>query len=233
MLARAFSSAVADDVSETVDELRLAQLGGPGESLSLLGLLEVLTLEADHVSVERPVRLRVDVRVANPDLARRRVEEIPERDWNQPAALDRRQRFGAAVEQEARGPVAEAPAVLDVEPTRRGAAELVAEILGHDAGPDTPRGQARHHPRLEEPRQLQLFQAHVPVRITLHRPQRLRVELLEETLEKLDPQTLGTVERDAYGNVRLEELELARLLKTRVVASLAARGIGTGIVAKD
>jgi len=33
--------------------------------------------------------------------------------------------------------------------------------------------------------------------------------------------------------VRLEELELARLLKTRVAASLAARGIGTGIVAKD
>ena len=60
MLARAFSSAVAGDVSEPVDELRLAQLGGPSESLPLLGLLEVLTLEADHVSVERPVRLRVD-----------------------------------------------------------------------------------------------------------------------------------------------------------------------------
>ena len=46
-------------------------------------------------------------------------------------------------------------------------------------------------------------------------------------------QTLGTVERDAYGNVRLEELELARLLKTRVARALRARGIGTGIVAKD
>ena len=51
--------------------------------------------------------------------------------------------------------------------------------------------------------------------------------------EKLDPQTLWSVERDAYGNVRPEELELARLLKTRVAARLAARGIGTGIVAKD
>jgi 6-phosphofructokinase len=57
--------------------------------------------------------------------------------------------------------------------------------------------------------------------------------LAEGLLEKLDPQTLGSVERDAYGNVRLEELELARLLETRVAASLAARGIGTGIVAKD
>ena len=33
--------------------------------------------------------------------------------------------------------------------------------------------------------------------------------------------------------MRLEELELPRLLKTRVAARLAARGIGTGIVAKD
>jgi 6-phosphofructokinase 1 len=33
--------------------------------------------------------------------------------------------------------------------------------------------------------------------------------------------------------VRLEELELARILKTRVAASLAARDIRTGIVAKD
>ena len=56
--------------------------------------------------------------------------------------------------------------------------------------------------------------------------------LAEGLLERLDPQTLGTVERDSYGNVRLEELELARLLKTRVAASLAARGIGTGIVAR-
>jgi 6-phosphofructokinase 1 len=53
------------------------------------------------------------------------------------------------------------------------------------------------------------------------------------SFEKLDPQTLGAVERNTYGNVRLEELELARLLKIRVAASLAARGIGTGIVAKD
>ena len=57
--------------------------------------------------------------------------------------------------------------------------------------------------------------------------------LAEGLLEKLDPKALGTVVRDAYGNVRLQELELARLLKTRVVASLAARGIRTGIVAKD
>jgi 6-phosphofructokinase 1 len=57
--------------------------------------------------------------------------------------------------------------------------------------------------------------------------------LAEGLLVKLDPETLGTVARDAYGNVRLQELELARLLKTRVAASLAARGVETGIVAKD
>jgi 6-phosphofructokinase 1 len=49
----------------------------------------------------------------------------------------------------------------------------------------------------------------------------------------LDPDTLGGVKHDPYGNVRLEELELSRLLKERVVGSLRARGIKTTIVAKD
>jgi ATP-dependent phosphofructokinase / diphosphate-dependent phosphofructokinase len=60
------------------------------------------------------------------------------------------------------------------------------------------------------------------------------VAILSEGLaEKLDPKTLGAVERDAYGNVRLAELDLGRLLKERVAASLKARGVDVTIVAKD
>ncbi len=60
------------------------------------------------------------------------------------------------------------------------------------------------------------------------------VAILSEGLaEKLDPATLGTVERDQYGNVRLAELELGRVLKDRVAASLRARGIDVTIVDKD
>lgn len=60
------------------------------------------------------------------------------------------------------------------------------------------------------------------------------VALLAEGLsEKLDPTALGATERDSYGNVRLSELELSRLLKERVSASLRARGIDITIVAKD
>jgi 6-phosphofructokinase 1 len=60
------------------------------------------------------------------------------------------------------------------------------------------------------------------------------VAILSEGLaEKLDLQTLGPVERDQYGNVRLAELELGRMLKERVSANLKARGIEVGIVAKD
>jgi ATP-dependent phosphofructokinase / diphosphate-dependent phosphofructokinase len=60
------------------------------------------------------------------------------------------------------------------------------------------------------------------------------VAILSEGLaEKLDPATLGPVERDQYGNVRLAELELGRLLKGRVQASLKARGIDVTIVDKD
>lgn len=60
------------------------------------------------------------------------------------------------------------------------------------------------------------------------------VAILSEGLaEKLDPATLGPVERDQYGNVRLTELELGRMLKERVTASLRARGIEVTIVDKD
>lgn len=60
------------------------------------------------------------------------------------------------------------------------------------------------------------------------------VAILSEGLaDKLDPATLGPVERDTYGNVRLSELELGRVLKERVAAGLRARGVDVTIVAKD
>ena len=60
------------------------------------------------------------------------------------------------------------------------------------------------------------------------------VALLAEGIgEKLDPTTLGEVERDAYGNVRLAELDLGQLVKARVAQSLRARGLDVTIVAKD
>jgi 6-phosphofructokinase 1 len=59
------------------------------------------------------------------------------------------------------------------------------------------------------------------------------VAILSEGLaEKLDLATLGPVEQDSYGNVRLSELDLGRALKERVAASLKARGIAVAIVAK-
>jgi 6-phosphofructokinase 1 len=47
------------------------------------------------------------------------------------------------------------------------------------------------------------------------------VAILSEGIgEKLDPATVGDVERDAYGNVRLAELDLGHIVKERVAASL-------------
>src|SRR5262249_55502967 len=46
--------------------------------------------------------------------------------------------------------------------------------------------------------------------------------LPEGIADGLAPATLGAVERDGYGNLRLSELDLGRLLKERVTASLAA-----------
>ena len=57
--------------------------------------------------------------------------------------------------------------------------------------------------------------------------------MAEGLLERLDPATLGPVERDGYGNLRLAELDLGRLLKARVAASLAARDLHVPIQALD
>jgi 6-phosphofructokinase 1 len=60
------------------------------------------------------------------------------------------------------------------------------------------------------------------------------VAILSEGLgEKLDPATFPPLERDAYGNVRLTELDLGRLCKERVAASLRARGLDVTVVSKD
>jgi len=58
------------------------------------------------------------------------------------------------------------------------------------------------------------------------------VLLSEGLVERLDPETLKGIEQDAYGNVRLSELDLSRLLKDRVSASLRARDLPVTIVAK-
>src|SRR5207253_5130344 len=60
------------------------------------------------------------------------------------------------------------------------------------------------------------------------------VAILSEGLaEKLDPSTLAPMENDPFGNVRLSELELGRVLKDRVTASLRTRGLDVTIVAKE
>jgi 6-phosphofructokinase 1 len=57
--------------------------------------------------------------------------------------------------------------------------------------------------------------------------------LSEGIAEKLDPATLGSVERDAYGNVRLAEFDLGSVLKERVAQSLKSRDVDVTITSKD
>ncbi len=60
------------------------------------------------------------------------------------------------------------------------------------------------------------------------------VAILSEGLaEKLDLESLGPVERDQYGNVRLAEVDLGGLLKDRVAGRLHERKVDVTIVAKD
>ena len=60
------------------------------------------------------------------------------------------------------------------------------------------------------------------------------VAILSEGLaEKLVLDPIAPVERDQYGNVRLGELDLGRLLKDRVAGRLRARDVDVTIVPKD
>src|SRR6266705_78078 len=60
------------------------------------------------------------------------------------------------------------------------------------------------------------------------------VAILSEGLgEKLDLATLGNVERDAYGNVRLAELDIGHVSKASMTASPKSHGVDVTIVAKD
>jgi len=60
------------------------------------------------------------------------------------------------------------------------------------------------------------------------------VAILSEGLaEKLELDPIAPVERDQYGNVRLGELDLGRLLKDRVAGRLRARNVDVTIVPKD
>ncbi len=132
------------------EHLGLGEVPGLGERGERLRVVEVLGLEADHVGGERLVHLGLDVDVAHADLARLRIQHEPERDRHEPAGLDRDHRVAAALEQEARRPVAEAAAVLDVVRAGRRAAQLVAEVLGDDRHVDAARPQARGHAILDE-----------------------------------------------------------------------------------
>jgi 6-phosphofructokinase 1 len=114
----------------------------------------------------------------------------------------------------------------------RHAGHLALGIGGAAAATLTVVGEEFSEPRLTLDRLADVLEGAIVKRRAQGREH--GVALLSEGLaEKLDPTTLGPVERDAYGNVRLTELELGRVLKERVSASLSARGIAVTIVAKD
>ncbi len=58
------------------------------------------------------------------------------------------------------------------------------------------------------------------------------VLLSEGLVARLDPDTLKGIEQDAFGNVRLSELDLSRLMTDRVSARLRGRDLPVTIVAK-
>jgi 6-phosphofructokinase 1 len=114
----------------------------------------------------------------------------------------------------------------------RHAGHLALGIGGAAGATLTVIGEEFPEPRIPLDRVADILEGAIIKRRVLGREHGVAI-LAEGLLEKLDPDTLGPVERDPYGNVRLAELELSRLLKQRVTASLRARGLEVSIVAKD
>jgi 6-phosphofructokinase 1 len=115
----------------------------------------------------------------------------------------------------------------------RHAGHLALGIGGAAAATLTVIGEEFTEPRITVDRLVDILEGAIVKRRAQGREHGVAI-LSEGLAEKLDPTTLGPVERDAYDNVRrLSELELGRVLKERVGASLAARGIPVNIVAKD
>ncbi|MBI1737614.1 MAG: 6-phosphofructokinase [Candidatus Rokubacteria bacterium] len=114
----------------------------------------------------------------------------------------------------------------------RRAGHLALGIGGSAAATLTVIGEEFVEPQIPLDRLVDLLEAAIIKRRAQGREHGVAI-LAEGLAEKLDPATLGPVERDAFGNVRLSELELGRILKERVTASLRERGIQVTIVAKD
>lgn len=114
----------------------------------------------------------------------------------------------------------------------RRAGHLALGIGGAAGATLTLIGEEFTEPRIPLQRLVDILEGAIIKRRALGREHGVAL-LAEGLMEKLDPETLGAVERDSYGNVRLSELELSRVLKERVTSSLSARGVEVTIVAKD
>lgn len=114
----------------------------------------------------------------------------------------------------------------------RHAGHLAIGIGGAAAATLTVITEEFSEPRISLERLVDILEGAIIKRRTQGREHGVAI-LSEGLAEKIDPDTFGPVERDAYGNVRLTELELGRLLKERVHASLRARGVDVTIVAKE
>ena len=88
---------------------------------------------------------------------------------------------------------------------RRCAAQLVAELLGHDGHVEPARVEAGRHAVLEHPSQLELGQPYVAERVVLHRSQRRGIELLGQAFGE-DRHTVIAAQRPALDDGALQDV---------------------------
>ncbi len=96
---------------------------------ALVGIVEVVAAESDHVAACDGVARGVDIDQSHAGAARVRIQHVGERNRHEIAGLHRDHRRVAAGQQILRRAVSQIARVFHVERNRIGAAQLVADVL--------------------------------------------------------------------------------------------------------
>ena len=118
-------------------ELRQRQPGGGREFGQLVRILKIVFAQPNHVAARDVVPRRIDVHEPGLRPARLGIQHVLEGNGNEPTRLHRHHRPSPPLEQRFGRAVAKVGRVLHIEREWVCAAQLVADVLGHDGGFDS------------------------------------------------------------------------------------------------
>src|SRR5579859_2642195 len=150
-----------------------------------LWILEILVAQSDHIPPRDLVLLRRGVNQAHARATCRWIEHLSEGHWTEAAVDQGDHRVAAAIQQVLGGAVAQIARVLHVKWDRISAAQLVANVFGHQRHGQPKSCQPIAQPVFDHVGQVYFGQPHMVVLVSLQLAKGLQVsgtQLLDETL---------------------------------------------------